>query len=59
MKNICAVDTENDYIRVWNAGTNKLIDEIELSEDMSYQKWKRHSDWAGSTIMILDKSAKD
>lgn len=59
LKNVCALDTQRNTIKVWNCGTNQFVSKTQIEPGkQSFYKWKKNSEWAGSTIMILDKATK-
>jgi hypothetical protein len=51
---ICALDCQNNTIKVWGVGSGKLLGE-HLETQQDYRGFKKHEEWNGTTLIVIDK----
>lgn len=57
LSKFCALDAENDRIRVWDCGTGKILKDIKQPNDQqeSFKGFVKHNYWQGHTLVLKDR----
>ena len=56
--NVCALDSHNSVVKMWSAGSGRLVHEKPLNPQVDYSYFKRHTEWKGFSVVIMDRFAK-
>lgn len=51
---ICALDCENNTIKVWSVGSGRLLGE-HAETSLDFRGYKKHEEWNGTTLVHIDK----
>lgn len=55
MAKVCSLDIKSNTIKVWHAGTGKLIGE-NPEQSWNFKGYKTHVEWDASTLVYIDKN---
>ena len=56
--NVCALDSQNSVVKMWSAGSGRLVHEKPLDPEVDYSHFRRHTEWKGFSVVIMDRFAK-